>query len=207
MPSPTVPIDVPAARVVVPPSATMSIAKLPPSRIAPIVVAMSTALMVVFVVTTLPRVTSPTPLISIRPLPASRTVASVAPLSVIVMTPVPVAPALTSISPVVVVTSPATVNVTSLPAEVSVTWPVAAETPASMARSPLPSLSLSPATSVMAPTVVVEAAPDSVRSPSAVRMSMLPVTLVTPVTSRALSPAPASSVIITLPLVELTAFT
>ena len=128
--SPAVPIDVPAARVVVPLSAMMSPAKSPPSRMAPTVDAMLTASTVAFVVTRLPSVTSPTPLISISPLPALKTVASVVPSSAIVMTPVPVAPALTSISPVVVVTSPSTVNVTSFPSEVRVTWPVSAVTPA-----------------------------------------------------------------------------
>ena len=119
----------------------------------------STALLLLLVVTSCPSVMSPPAFKSISPEPAFKTVTIVL-SSVITIAPPVIAPALTSISPVVVVTSAAAVKVTLFRSEVSVTCPSMAVIVFCRIRFPLLSLAESPANSVIVPEPVVLTAPD-----------------------------------------------
>ena len=124
-PDPPTPILPPAARVTCPPApvSIFSSPVSPASSILPDTTLILIALALVSLVTSLPKVTSPCPLMSIIPPPVlPNTVPSAS-----VISPCPLAPAFTSISPLpLVVTSPAAVNTTSLPAELNVTCPFTA---------------------------------------------------------------------------------
>ena len=160
-----------AVSCTVPLAAVMSVVvSTAESSIAPDVLTTSTATPA-FVDTSCPRVTSPTPFMSIMPPPVFKTV-SVAR----VINPTPAAPPFTTMSPPAVVTSPPAPKVTSFLEEVRVTVPVPAFIVSFITRL---SLSLKPESPAVRPIVPVPEAvtplcnATTVSVPSVVAIAML----------------------------------